>query len=299
MPEKDPSELAADESAKKAETAALVKKAREESMKKQAEEKAVADETKRLEYEAVKRKFEDKLTQVRLDREKAANSIKEQKKTMDKEIKVQEAVKKAQVEEQETEQKQTVMRSALVEAQKNLAEALRFIDAVNSGSGDQAYRSSFLFKEHQRDGFGGPGGLAQLSGVQFSMPYLTKLNEALAAAKTTTDFPHMKKVQTLLDAANEHVDSLERKWKADEAHRASIAENMKKDAVNRVMEKQRKAEAEVAHKKREELNEKELERKAEVKRLNQRTEDLKTQAAKLEEEYYAKAANKKPESKML
>merc|ERR1712086_848229 len=151
-----------------------------------------------------------------------------------------------------------VLKSAVVEAMRNVADAMEFCKAVKNGQGDAAFRRSYLSKEQKAQGVGGIGGLANLKGIQFNMPWLVDLNKKLSSAKIDTTYQNLIAAQKSLDTASEHESALERKWKTEERHRQNVNEALMKDAVTREAKMKQSHKKELIEKRSKELQEKRL-----------------------------------------
>lgn len=266
----------------------------------EAKKQALVTETKILEFARAeqakaakvfeeKRKLTAAKKKVEFDEAKArvAGQLKEQQQAIQKEQKKAAEARtlfeeknsavaensEAQREEIKVEQKTTVLRSAIEEAVKNVNDALKFVAMVKNGEGMKAYRQSFLAAEHKNGG-APPGGFARLTETQLNTPWLTNLNKALAAAKYKTNYENVLQVQKLLDVATQKEQTLERGWKKDEEHRASVNEAMQKNAKQREVDAKYEARTKASEKARQEVT---IKREAKEKRLR----DLKEQTAAL------------------
>merc|ERR1712166_1492765 len=138
---------------------------------------------RRRRTDARRRTHQPKRTPQQIDADKLAGALK-----------VAENYKKAtelgKVKEKDKEVilKTGVLKSAVVEAMRNVADAMEFCKAVKNGQGDAAFRRSYLSKEQKAQGVGGIGGLANLKGIQFNIPWLVDLNKKLSSAKIDTTY---------------------------------------------------------------------------------------------------------------
>jgi hypothetical protein len=285
MPEKTSQEIKVEAKVEQAKVAKIAKKAREQAVEKKEQEQELEVQQNQLRYNSVKREVEKQVEAVVL----AKAAVKKTTSEMNKEIEEKSKARELAAKQDKVQEKSVVLRSVVEEAEANVQEALRFVQAVSNGNGDEAYRQSFLYAEHRAHGDGSPGGPARLQGAQLNMPWLVKLNHALSKAKETTDYKNMLAVQGLLDKADTRVSNLERRWKTEEAHRASVTEALKKDGVKREIAKKDAIAREVVPKKQAELEAKENKRKAALAKLKSQTASLKEQANELEEKSYMAA----------
>lgn len=289
MPDLSPREKRERDEMKAAEMAELVREAREKAVTQEEQIQTVEKEKKREQFRNHMAVMQKKMEHLKQAQAEAQRVLIQKKDEVSKEVAAKTRAEAEANDAKQGEQKVMVMRSVLEEAEQNVMDALKFVQAVKQGRGEQAYAFSYLKKENQ-DAQPPAGGWARLEGEQLNVPWLVKLNEALAQAKKLTDYRNMLKVQTLLDQAGTHVEAVEDRYKRIQRHKAQTKEALHKDAVQREIESKRKAEEELVAKKEGELKSKEANRKSEMAKLNARTKQLQKQADELEEKSYMKAA---------
>eukprot|EP00657_Telonema_sp_P-1_P006775 TRINITY_DN26197_c0_g1_i1.p1 TRINITY_DN26197_c0_g1~~TRINITY_DN26197_c0_g1_i1.p1 ORF type:complete len:467 (+),score=202.55 TRINITY_DN26197_c0_g1_i1:141-1541(+) len=294
LPEKTPAELRRMKAAREAKLEIQIKKARDEKMREIETAAALEHEKQQLKISTARQGLTNKIEVVKKQKHNLKVNLKRVLQKNLKLVKVKAAEAEALNQEKLTEKRSAMLRISLEEAEKNVNEALKFVHEVNKGHGDDAYRKSFLFAENQKAGLGGPGGFASLQGVQLTIPWMVSLNIALSNAKRKTTYANMLKVQRLLDTANEHVHTLEVKYKSDKEHRASVTEALQKAAVRQERLTKQANKKELVKKKEGELMEKENNRKSQLSKLEARTQSLQKQAKELEEKSY-KSLEKKDE----
>merc|ERR1711934_285671 len=289
-PTKSPGEEQMEQRIQQEKALKKVKEARDEAIEEQKRQEAVHRAEQKLRYDQAKARIEATV-QALQDKHRAAEAdVNEAKETYGKAVTKESDNAKMQEEETEIVQKTRVMRDAIHEAQVNIDDALGFCKAVKQGDGTIAYQKSYLAAEHRKQSVGGPGGFARLSGEQLNIPWLVNLNTALGKAKLDTNVKTMTQVQKLIDIAGENVETLEKKWKAEELHRARVNEALTKDAGKREVKDKEAAKREIVDKKLAEIKAKESSRKAKMASLKAKTTRLKTQAAELEEKALKAAA---------
>merc|ERR1740130_2121752 len=183
-----------------------------------------------------------------------------------------------------------VSKSAVVEAMRNVADAMEFCKAVKNGQGDAAFRRSYLSKEQKAQGVGGIGGLANLKGIQFNIPWLVDLNKKLSSAKIDTTYQNLIAAQKSLDTASEHESALERKWKTEERHRQNVNEALMKDAVTREAKMKQSHKKELIEKRSKELQNKKENKQKRLVALKTKTDNLMEESKEVETKMIISAA---------
>merc|ERR1712028_217917 len=183
-----------------------------------------------------------------------------------------------------------VLKSAVVEAMRNVADAMEFCKAVKNGQGDAAFRRSYLSKEQKAQGVGGIGGLANLKGIQFNIPWLVDLNKKLSSAKIDTTYQNLIAAQKSLDTASEHESALERKWKTEERHRQNVNEALMKDAVTREAKMKQSHKKELIEKRSKELQNKKENKQKRLVALKTKTDNLMKESKEVETKMIISAA---------
>merc|ERR1712195_186293 len=290
QPKRTPQQIDADKLAGALKVAENYKKATEQLQKKAAQAARVKKLTKkrvtakakaRLEKSARKKKHQF-VKEVKVSIRAQSLYVKSEAQTTE--------LGKVKEKDKEVILKTGVLKSAVVEAMRNVADAMEFCKAVKNGQGDAAFRRSYLSKEQKAQGVGGIGGLANLKGIQFNIPWLVDLNKKLSSAKIDTTYQNLIAAQKSLDTASEHESALERKWKTEERHRQNVNEALMKDAVTREAKMKQSHKKELIEKRSKELQNKKENKQKRLVALKTKTDNLMKESKEVETKMIISAA---------
>merc|ERR1711957_155183 len=289
-PKRTPQQIDADKLAGALKVAENYKKATEQLQKKAAQAARVKKLTKKRVTAKAKARLEKSARKKKRQFVKEVKvSIRAQSLYVKSEAQTTE-LGKVKEKDKEVILKTGVLKSAVVEAMRNVADAMEFCKAVKNGQGDAAFRRSCLSKEQKAQGVGGIGGLANLKGIQFNIPWLVDLNKKLSSAKIDTTYQNLIAAQKSLDTASEHESALERKWKTEERHRQNVNEALMKDAVTREAKMKQSHKKELIEKRSKELQNKKENKQKRLVALKTKTDNLMKESKEVETKMIISAA---------